>query len=209
MPYLLVLVVDQYALLAYWTSYLTPYNSQNECNHCCNRNIFVVVVNLLHKSSHSCCVRFHCVMSYCTKLSISITQINEKQTNKTTTKQQQQNKTKKQQKSTTNKQRKKTPVGSMKMHKEVGYDRMTGVKNVRSFLSSYLEKDNSLGDHHLLVGEWPTLVTKFCACFAIRRASAEFHCSLHLKIKSIKIFHNFFLSLLLLIRCILSLSQAF
>ncbi len=84
----------------------------------------------------------------------------------------------------------------MKMHKEVGYDRMTGVKNVRSFLSSYLEKDNSLGGHHLLVGEWPTLVTKFCACFAIRRASAEFHCSLHLKIKSIKIFHNFFLSLL-------------
>ncbi len=112
-------------------------------------------------------------------------------------------------KTTTNKQRKKNPVGSMKMHKEVGYDRMTGVKNVRSFLSSYLEKDNSLGDHHLLVGEWPTLVTKFCACFAIRRASAEFHCSLHLKIKSIKIFHNFFLSLLLLIRCILSLSQAF
>ncbi len=40
---------------------------------------------------------------------------------------------------------------------------MTGVKNVRSFLSSYLEKDNSLGGHHLLVGEWPTLVTKFCA----------------------------------------------
>ncbi len=105
--------------------------------------------------------------------------------------------------------KKKTPVGSMKMHKEVGYGRMTGVKNVRSFLSSYLEKDNSLGGHYLLVGEWPTLVTKFCACFAIRRASAEFHCSLHLKIKSIKIFHNFFLSLLLLIRCILSLSQAF
>ncbi len=25
------------------------------------------------------------------------------------------------------------------------------------------------------MGEWPTLVTKFCACFAIRRASAEFH----------------------------------
>ncbi len=73
---------------------------------------------------------------------------------------------------------------------------MTGVKNVRSFLSSYLEKDNSLGGHHLLVVEWPTLVTKFCACFAIRRASAEFHCSLHLKIKSIKIFHNCFLSLL-------------
>ncbi len=126
------------------------------------------------------------------------------------TKQQQQNKTKKQQKKKqqTNKE-KKNPVGSMKIHKEVGYDRMTGVKNVRSFLSSYLEKDNSLGGLHLLVGEWPTLVTKFCACFAIRRASAEFHCSLHLKIKSIKIFHNFFLSLLLLIRCILSLSQAF
>ncbi len=35
-------------------------------------------------------------MSYCTKLSISITQINEKQTNKTK-QQQQQNKTKKQQ----------------------------------------------------------------------------------------------------------------
>ncbi len=210
MLYLLVSVVDQYALLAYWTSYLTPYNSQNECNHCCNRNIFVVVVNLLHKSSHSCCVRFHCIMSYCTKLSISITQINEKQT-----KQQQNNnnnnktKQKSNKKTTTNKQRKKNPVGSMKMHKEVGYDRMTGVKNVRSFLSSYLEKDNSLGGHHLLVGEWPTLVTKFCACFAIRRASAEFHCSLHLKIKSIKIFHNFFLSLLLLIRCILSLSLAF
>ncbi len=103
------------------------------------------------------------------------------------TKQQQNNNNKTKQKSnkktTTNKRRKKTPVGSIKMHKEVGYDRMTGVKNVRSFLSSYLEKDNSLGGHHLFVGEWPTLVTKFCACFAIRRASAEFHCSLHLKIK--------------------------
>ncbi len=146
-------------------------------------------------------------MSYCTKLSISLKLMKNKQTKQ----QQNNNKTKQKsnKKTTTNKQRKENPVGSMKLHKEVGYDRMTGVKNVRSFLSSYLEKDNSLGGHHLLVGEWPTLVTKFCACFAIRRASAEFHCSLHLKIKSIKIFHNFFLSLLLLIRCILSLSQAF
>ncbi len=127
-----------------WTSYPTPYNSQNECNHCCNRNIFVVVVNLLHKSSHSCCVRFHCVMSYCTKLSISIT--NKKQNKK------QKNKQKSNKKATTNKQRKENPVGSMKMHKEVGYDRMTGVKNVRSFLSSYLEKDNSLGATTFLWG---------------------------------------------------------
>ncbi len=92
-------------------------------------------------------------MSYCTKLSKSITQINEKQTNKQKQQQQQQNKTKKQQKTTTNKE--KNPVGSMKMHKEVGYDRMTGVKNVRSFLSSYLEKDNSLGGHTFLWGSGP------------------------------------------------------
>ncbi len=43
----------------------------------------------------------------------SIAQINEKQQQKTTTKTT----------TTTNKQK---PVGSMKMHKEVGYDRMTG-----------------------------------------------------------------------------------
>jgi len=52
------------------------------------------------------------------------------------------NKKQKQNKTTTANKQKKTPVGSMKMHKEVGYVRMTGVKNVRSFLSSYLEKDN-------------------------------------------------------------------
>ncbi len=77
-----------------------------------------------------------------------------KQTNKT--KIAKKNKTKTTTTTTANKQtnkKKKNPVGSMKMHKEVGYDRMTGVKNVRSFLSSYLDKDNSLGGHHLLVGE--------------------------------------------------------
>ncbi len=71
------------------------------------------------------------------------------------------------------------------------------------------EKDNSLGGHHLLVGGVAHTCNKFCACFAIRRVSAEFHCSLHLKIKSKKIFHNFILSLPLLIRCIISLSLAF
>ena len=129
---------------------------------------------------------------------------NKQNKNKIATKKQHQKNPQQQQQQPTKKQQKK-PSGFNENAQRSEYDRMTGVKNVRSFLSSYLEKDNSLGGHHLLVGEWPTLVTKFCACFAIRRASAEFHCSLHLKIKSIK----YLSQPLLLVRCILSLSQAF
>ncbi len=59
---------------------------------------------------------------------------------------------KKNQQQSTKKQ-KKIPSGFNENAQRSGYDRMTGVKNVRSFLSSYLEKDNSLVGHHLLVGE--------------------------------------------------------
>ncbi len=85
-------------MLAYWIlQYLTLNNSQNEYNHCWNRNLFLKAVNVLHTPSH----------------------INEK-TNKQT-----------------KKNKKKKPVGSMKMHKEVGYDRMTGASQARMFAASF------------------------------------------------------------------------
>ncbi len=77
---------------------------------------------------------------------------NKQNKNKIATKKQHQKNPQQQQQQPTKKQQKK-PSGFNENAQRSEYDRMTGVKNVRSFLSSYLEKDNSLGGHHLLVGE--------------------------------------------------------